>query len=166
MRFDVSRRFGFLAAEVAKLYGELFDAAARDRIGLSRAQCRLLVALAGQGDGPPLSQAELAQRLDLTPMAVAMLCDRMEAAQWVQRQPSASDRRVKNVVMAAQAEEALRAAMRLGDAITSAALKDFSAEERAQLVALLGKAREGLLRQFEAPPREEKEAGRTEGARP
>src|SRR5262245_9816823 len=46
MTYDLSRRFGFLVAQVAKLYGELFDAMARERIGLSRAQCRLLGALA------------------------------------------------------------------------------------------------------------------------
>jgi DNA-binding MarR family transcriptional regulator len=145
MKLDFSRRFGFLASEVAKLYGDRFDALARARLGLSRAQCRLLSIVAMSEDQRALSQAELAQQLDLTPMAVAGLCDRMEAAGWVRRRPSATDRRVNEVHLAPRAVEALDAAVKLGDALTAKALARLSAAERAQLIALLAKARDGLL---------------------
>ena len=49
MKRDFSQRFGFLVNDVAKLYGEQFDRLARERIGLSRAQCRVLGALAMHG---------------------------------------------------------------------------------------------------------------------
>ena len=83
MKRDFSQRFGFIVKDVAKRYGEAFDRLARERIGLSSAQCRLLGVLAMEGEEAPLSQAELAQRLELTPMAVGGLCDRMEAAGWI-----------------------------------------------------------------------------------
>jgi DNA-binding MarR family transcriptional regulator len=146
MKYDVTRRFGFLVSDVAKVYGDQFDALARERIGLSRAQVKLLSVLAMNEGRHAVSQAELAQQLELTPMAIAGLCDRMEAAGWVRRQPSATDRRVNEVHLAPRAQEALDAAFRLSDALTAKALSKLSATEREQLLALLAKAREGLLR--------------------
>ncbi|MDF1485623.1 MarR family transcriptional regulator [Ramlibacter sp. H39-3-26] len=145
MKRDFSRRFGFLVNDVAKLYGEQFDRLARERMGLTRAQLRLLGALS-RHDGPqPLSQAELAQRLDLSAMAVATLCDRMEAAGWLRREPSPHDRRAKWVRAQPPAEDAIDEALALGDAVQARALACLSAAERSQLTALLGKARQGLL---------------------
>ena len=145
MKRDFSRRFGFLVNDVAKLYGEQFDRLARERIGLTRAQCRLLGALAMRGDEAPMSQVELAQQLDLSAMAVGGLCDRLEAAGWIRREASPDDRRVRHVHLASSAKRALDAALSLSDGLQTRALALLSTSERAQLVALLGKAREGLM---------------------
>jgi DNA-binding MarR family transcriptional regulator len=145
MKRDFTQRFGFLVNDVAKLYGHQFDRLTRERIGLSRAQCRVLGALAMHGDEPPLSQIELAQRLDLSAMAVGGLCDRLETAGWVRREPSSSDRRVNRVHLAPRAEKALDAALTISDSLQARALAAFTPAERAQLLILLGKARQGLL---------------------
>ncbi|HEX7383748.1 MAG TPA: MarR family transcriptional regulator [Burkholderiaceae bacterium] len=142
---DLTRRFGFLVVEVAKLYGDLFDAAARSGIGLSRAQCRLLAVLAAEPPGRALSQAALAERLGLSAMAVTTLCERMQAAGWLRRRPGAGDRRVNEVLLEPRAAKALDAALGLGDQLTARALAGLSAAERAQLVALLRKVRLELL---------------------
>lgn len=42
MKRDFTRRFGFLANDLAKLYDERLDRLACECIGLLRAQCRLL----------------------------------------------------------------------------------------------------------------------------
>lgn len=152
MKRDFSQRFGFLVNDVAKLYGEQFDRLARERIGLTRAQCRLLGALAMHGDEAPMSQVELAQRLDLSAMAVGGLCDRLEAAGWIHRQDSPSDRRVRRVHLAPSAEKALDAALSLSDGLQARALARLTPAERAQLVMLLGKAREGLMSLAPASP--------------
>jgi DNA-binding MarR family transcriptional regulator len=145
MKRDFSQRFGFLVNDVAKRYGDQFDRLSRERIGLSRAQCRLLGVLAMHGDGQALSQAELAQRLELSAMAVGGLCDRLEAAGWIFRKPGASDRRVKEVHLAPSAEEALDAALTISDSLHARALAHMTPAERSQLLALLGKARDGLI---------------------
>jgi DNA-binding MarR family transcriptional regulator len=44
-----------------------------------------------------------------------------------------------------KARKALERAMAIGDELTDRILGDFSAAERRQLIALLGRAREGLL---------------------
>jgi DNA-binding MarR family transcriptional regulator len=145
MKRDYTQRFGFLVNDVSKLYGEQFDRLARERIGLSRAQCRVLGALAMHGDDQPLSQVELAQRMDLSAMAAGALCARLEAAGWIHRQPSPTDRRVYEVRLNPSAEKALDAALTIGDQVSARALSALSADERAQLMSLLGKARQGLL---------------------
>jgi DNA-binding MarR family transcriptional regulator len=145
MKRDFTQRLGFLLNDVAKLYGEQFDRLAREHIGLSRAQCRLLGALAMHGDEEPMSQIELAHKLGLSAMGVAGLCDRMVAAGWVRRQPSATDRRVNEVHLEPRAEEALDAALALGDALHARVLATFTPGERTRLLALLGKVRTSLV---------------------
>jgi DNA-binding MarR family transcriptional regulator len=130
---------------VGKLYSEEFDRLARERIGLTSAQCRLLGALAMHGDEEPLSQAELAQRLDLTPMAVAGLCDRMAAAGWIRREPSATDRRVNKIHLEPSAEKALDSALSLSDGLNARVMAVLSQPERVQLLGLLSKVRDSLV---------------------
>ena len=143
MKRDFTQRFSFLVNEVARLFGAQFDRLARERIGLSRAQCRVLGALAMRGE--PMSQAELAQHLELSAMTVGGLCERLEAAGWVLRTTSPVDRRAKEVQLAEGAEKALDAALKISDSLQASALGALSPEERAQLVALLIKARQGLM---------------------
>lgn len=148
MKFDPSKRFSFLVNQVAKLHAGHFDRLARERMGLSLAQCRLLWALAHPepaGPSAPLSQAALAQRLETSAMAVATLCDRMEAGGWIRRAPSPSDRRVKLIHATPRALEAMDQALAISDEVLAHGLVTLSAGEQAQLVALLAKAREGLL---------------------
>ncbi|MGZ5182485.1 MAG: MarR family winged helix-turn-helix transcriptional regulator [Ramlibacter sp.] len=141
---DLSQRFGFLVNELGRLYSQQFDRRANDELGLTQAQCRLLVVLAAHDD-EPVSQADLAHKVGVTPMAVAALCDRMAAAGWIERRPHPDDRRVNHLHMLPKARKALQQAMAIGDELTDAVLHGFSAAERRQLVALLGRAREGLL---------------------
>ena len=156
MKRDFSSRFAFLVNEVAKLYGEHFDRAAREGIGLSRAQVRLLGAVATRGEA--VSQAELAATIGVTPMGVASLVDRMEAAGWVERRASATDRRVNEIHLLPRAERALDAALAVGDELHARALATLSAAERKSLLALLAKARNGLLALEREPAPEEADA--------
>jgi DNA-binding MarR family transcriptional regulator len=141
---DLSQRFGFVVNEVGRLYGRQFDQLSREELGLSRAQCRLIGQIAYSEAGHPPTQAELAQNLDLTPMAVATLVDRLEAAGWIARRPSETDRRANTIVLQPRAEVALDKAMAVSDRVQDAALAGFSAAERRQLVAMLQRVRANL----------------------
>ncbi|MFC5496369.1 MarR family winged helix-turn-helix transcriptional regulator [Caenimonas terrae] len=145
MKWDFRRRFGFLVSDVARLYGQRFDRAARDQLGLSQPQCRLLGVLAANGDDAAVSQAELAQRLGLSAMAVGSLCDRMASAGWIRREPHATDRRVNLLQLEPRAAKALARAMEIGDSLNARALSGLSAAERTQLLSLLAKVRDSLL---------------------
>jgi len=145
MKRDFTQRFGFLVNDVAKLHGEAFDRLARERIGLSRAQCRLLGVLAMNDEDGTLSQTELAQRLGLSTMAVATLCDRMAAAGWVRREPSTTDRRINLIHLEPSAGKALDGALTISDSLQAKTLGVLEPAERVQLLALLGKVRSGLV---------------------
>jgi DNA-binding MarR family transcriptional regulator len=140
----LTQRFGFVVNEVGRLYGRQFDQLSRVELGLSRAQCRLIAQVAWNESGQPPTQAELAQNLDLTPMAVATLVDRMEAAGWIARRPSATDRRANAIVLQPSAVAALDKAIAVGDRVQEAALAGFDASERKQLVSMLQRVRANL----------------------
>jgi DNA-binding MarR family transcriptional regulator len=142
-KYDFSRRFGFLVNEVGRLYGRAFDQLARE-LGLSRAQVRLIGVLAAHQGDKPLTQAELAERLDVTTMGVTSLCDRMEAAGWLKRRPSSTDRRANEIELQPAAHQALERAMSLSDTVQARALSGLSATERSQLMALLRKVHSNL----------------------
>ena len=151
MKRDFTQRFGFLVNDVAKLHGEAFDRLARERIGLSRAQCRLLGVLAMNGDEAALSQTELAQRLGLSTMAVATLCDRMVAAGWIRREPSPTDRRAWIVRLTPKGRRAFET---MAEEHERWILELFSSmDEKAmnQVHAHLGELRVQLVRQDQNP---------------
>ena len=141
---EFSNRVGFIVNEVGRLYGRQFDQLSREELGLSRAQCRLIGQVKYNESGRPPTQAELAQHLDLTPMAVATLVDRMEAAGWITRRPSDTDRRANAIELQPRAEVALEKAFAVSDRVQEAALAGFSAAERKQLVSLLQRVRANL----------------------
>jgi len=143
-KLDLSQRFGFMVSEVGRLYGRQFDQLSRVELGLSRAQCRLIGQVAYAEAGRPPTQAEIAHNLDLTPMAVATLVDRLEAAGWITRKPSETDRRANTIALQPRAEAALDKAMAVSDRVQDAALAGFSAAERKQLVAMLQRVRVNL----------------------
>jgi DNA-binding MarR family transcriptional regulator len=143
-KHDFSHRFGFIVNEVGRLYGRQFDQLSRVELGLSRAQCRLIAQVAYNESDHPATQAELAQNLDLTPMAVATLVDRMEAAGWITRRPSETDRRANAIELQPRAEAALEKAVAVSDRVQESALAGFSAAERKQLVAMLQRVRANL----------------------
>ena len=149
---EFSSRVGFIVNEVGRLYGRQFDQLSRVELGLSRAQCRLIGQVKYNESGHPPTQAELAQHLDLTPMAVATLVDRMEAAGWITRRPSETDRRANAIELQPRAEAALEKAFAVSDRVQEAALAGFSAAERKQLVTMLQRVRANL--QGDAPAAE------------
>jgi DNA-binding MarR family transcriptional regulator len=148
---EFSNRFGFIVNEVGRLYGRHFDQLSRVELGLSRAQCRLIGQVAYSESGHAPTQAEIAHHLDLTPMAVATMVDRMEAAGWITRRPSDTDRRANAIELQPRAEAALTAAFAVADRIQEAALAGFSDVERAQLVAMLQRVRANLQSAPDAP---------------
>ena len=143
MGIDLSLRFGFLVIDVARLYSREFDRKARGQLGMSRAQCRLLGVLM-RARMPP-TQVELADQLDMTPMGVAKLCDRMEAAGWIRRETSPTDGRAKILFLEPAAVPMFEAAIAIGDEVQHQALDGLSAAERKELVRLLKVAHSNLV---------------------
>jgi DNA-binding MarR family transcriptional regulator len=87
---DFRRDLLFLLHDVARLLRMDADRRARAH-GMTRAQWALLIWLERQ---PGLSQKELAELLEVEPITVARLIDRLEARGMVERRPDPRDRRI------------------------------------------------------------------------
>ena len=98
-------RIGFLIHDVQRLMRKRFEARASG-LGLSSAQWRLLVRVAKE-DG--VAQARLAELLEIEPISVSRLVDRMEEFGWVERRRSTEDRRRQGLFLTAAGTKACRA---------------------------------------------------------
>jgi len=77
-------------SDVARLMRTRADARAR-AYGMTRAQWMILVRLERQ---PGMSQNELAALIEVEPITVGRLVDRLETRRFVERRPDAGDRRI------------------------------------------------------------------------
>jgi len=102
---DARRDVLFLLHDVARLIRVEADKRARAH-GMTRAQWVILVRVEGQ---PGLSQKELAEVMEVEPITVARLIDRMERRGIVERRPDPKDRRVWRVHLRPAAQPLLGA---------------------------------------------------------
>ena len=78
---DLSRNFGFLISDVARLMRKNFDSRVKE-IGLTRSQWWLLNHLF-RADG--ITQAELAETLEIERSSTGKLLDSLELKGWIKR---------------------------------------------------------------------------------
>ncbi|MFD1934165.1 MULTISPECIES: MarR family winged helix-turn-helix transcriptional regulator [Nonomuraea] len=128
---SVTREVVALMAEVAARYNEGYEQAAADR-QLTALQAKALVLLARE----PLPMRRMAELFQCDPSNVTGIVDRLERRGLVSREPSAADRRVKNVTLTEEGEgvaEELKGVL----GFAGAPLAALSEAERIQLRDLL-----------------------------
>lgn len=133
-------KLGLVLHDAARAMRRAFERRAV-RLGLSSAQWRLLVHLWREGQA---TQARLAELLEIEPISVSRLVDRMEAAGWVQRLPDPTDRRVRVVAPTQRMTEAREEVLRMADEIYGVALHGFQPAEREALILGLNRLIENL----------------------
>ncbi len=101
---NFERDLMFLLHDVARLIRVDADKRARAH-GMTRAQWGILIWLERQ---PGLSQKELAEILEVEPITVARLIDRLETRGMVERRPDPKDRRIWRLHVCAPAYPVLR----------------------------------------------------------
>lgn len=122
---------GFLMHDATRLLRKRFEERAAEH-GLSSAQWRLLVHLVRSG---PMPQARLAERLEIEPISVSRLVDRMEQAGWVRREADAADRRARMVVATDRTERTFEAVRAVAGDLYAIALDGIDPDTRAALFA-------------------------------
>ena len=152
---DFVRSFGYVLFETARLMSTRFDQRAR-RLGLTRAQCQVLVHLA-RCEG--INQAGLAELLELEPISLARCLDRMEQAGWVERRLDPSDRRARLLYMTDKAKPVFDRILELGYETRMEALAGLSQDERDRLLDLLQQVRANLADKGAAADRASVAAG-------
>ena len=140
MNSDGTDRLGFLIHDAQRLLRKRFEARAA-AYGLSTAQWRLLVRLV-KDEGS--TQARLAEYLEIEPISVSRLLDRMEAGGWVARRQDAADRRVRMIFPTDKSRKAFTAIKSIAGEIYDEALIGLSDRERRALIGGLEKLVENL----------------------
>jgi MarR family transcriptional regulator for hemolysin len=140
LREDLSRNFGFLLNDVARLMRTAYDRRIR-KLGLTRAQWWVLTHLYRSNGA---TQTELAEILEIEKPTLGRLLDRLEAKGWVKREHDAKDRRVWRVHLTDEVEPALRTMRAIAKELRRDALTGISAAERERFVDALLAIKENL----------------------
>jgi DNA-binding MarR family transcriptional regulator len=138
---DLDRHLGFLLHDAARLMRKRFDRRAR-AIGLSRAQWSVLAHLS-RAEG--IHQGGLAEILEVEPISLARMIDRLEAAGLVERRSDPGDRRLKRLFLLPPAEPLLERMRALGVELREEALAGLPPAERELLVDALLRMKGNLL---------------------
>ena len=130
----LAREIAFTVMDVARMLRTYADQRAR-HFGISRAQWGVLVRL-DRSEG--LKQSELAEILDLQPISLTRLLDRLAENGLIERRPDPNDRRANRLYLTPAARPVLEQLTELG--------RDMMEHV---LAGLDGKANEGMLRSLD-----------------
>ena len=141
-REDLSRNFGFILNDVARLLRTAFDRRVKS-LGLTRSQWWVLNHLY-RNDG--ITQSELADILEVERATLGRLLDRLETKGWVRRESHVDDRRAKRVFLTEEVEPALKAMRAAAAELRRDALSGISAEDQSRFVDALLAVKANLSR--------------------
>jgi DNA-binding MarR family transcriptional regulator len=138
--FFTDRTLGFLVADLARLIRRSMDRRLQS-LGLTQAQWRAIVHLS-RSEG--MTQAALAESLEIQPITLTRLIDRMESAGWVERRMHPLDRRAVQLYLTSQSQPILEQLHALGTATLHEATRGIPPRSQRQLVATLEQLKHNL----------------------
>jgi DNA-binding MarR family transcriptional regulator len=131
---------GFLISDVSRLMRRRFDARAR-LIGVTRAQWRVLTTLS-RVEG--INQGGLAERLEVEPITLCRMIDRLEEAGHVERRRDPTDRRAWRIYLTDTSRPLLDKLHAIADDLFVEALHGVDAPTRTLFSATLQQIRQNL----------------------
>jgi len=135
---DIS--FGYLLNDVTLLIRKHFDRRAV-KFGLTRAQWRATKMLYHR-EG--MRQTELAESLEMEPIAVGRVIDRLQAAGFVERRPDPKDRRAWRLYVTDQARSVIADMELIARGVRKDAAKGIPVPELEQALGVLNRMKENL----------------------
>ena len=136
------RNLGFLLHDVARLMRKRFEQSARG-LALTRSQYQVLAHLA-RHEG--IQQSGLAEILEVEPITLTRILDRLEEAGLVERCAHPSDRRIRLLHLTEKAHPLLSEIFAIGAAMRGEALAGVSEADRERLFAILSAMKANLLK--------------------
>lgn len=136
----MSDSVGFLISDVSRLMRRTFDQRAR-LVGVTRPQWRTLVTLS-RNEG--VNQGALAELLEVEPITLCRMIDRLEEAALVERRRDPADRRAWQIFLTTKAGPILAQLRALADDMYQAALHGLTPAQRDGLVDALETIRGNL----------------------
>ncbi len=134
------REFAFSLNDVARLLRTYADQRAR-QLGMTRAQWAVLARLE-YNEG--LKQSELAEMLDLQPITLTRLVDRLCANGLIERRADMGDRRVKRLYLTPLARPLMDRLADLGNDLMGTVLEGFDGKTIERMIVELGSVKENL----------------------
>jgi DNA-binding MarR family transcriptional regulator len=131
---------GFLLADNSRLARRAFDRKMRE-IGVTGPQARLLLTLSRC---PGENQGFYAERLEVEPITLCRMTDRLEEANFIERRPDPADRRAWQLHLTDKSRKIVGQLQRKVDSLVDDMLTGLSAAERAEFARLLKAVGENL----------------------
>ncbi len=132
--------FGYLLNDVTLLFRKHFDRRAT-RFGLTRAQWRAIKCLHHR-EG--IRQNELAEFLEMEPIAVGRVIDRLQGAGFVERRADPSDRRCWRLFPTARAHAVVGDMEKIARGLRADATRGIGVDELARMIAVLEQVKDNL----------------------
>src|SRR5450759_915823 len=142
----VQREIAFMIMEVARLLKTYADQRAR-QYGMSRAQWAVLFRL-DRSEG--LKQSELAELLDLQPITLTRLLDRLSDNGLIERRADPNDRRANRLFLTPAARPLLERLTVLGEDMMGTVLEGLDAKSIDRMLKELGTLKDNLRRAISA----------------
>jgi MarR family transcriptional regulator for hemolysin len=159
MRGSVDTDFLFTLGEVFRLIRVYADKEAA-RYGITRAQWAVL-AKVERSEG--LKQTELAELLEMQPITLTRLIDKLCDAGWIERRGDESDRRVNRLYLKKAARPLLGKLAGLRSELTATALEGINPTDAHRMLTQLESIKENVRNAIQAPagesPRKEQRYG-------
>jgi MarR family transcriptional regulator for hemolysin len=122
-----------LMHEIARQMKICFDRRAL-HLGLTRSQWRVLSVLRRH---PGINQTKLAEHIEVEPITLVRLLDRMQKAGWIERRPHPEDRRANGIFLTPKVKGIVQSMRRIALDLRQEYLHDFSKKEHAELLSYL-----------------------------
>ena len=139
-QIPISREIAISIIDVARMLKTYADQRAR-QFGISRAQWTVLMRL-DRFEG--LKQSELAEVLDLAPISLTRLLDRLAENGLIERRPDPNDRRANRLYLTPAARPLLKQLSELGEDMMATVLDKIDEPARAHLLRDLDTIKDSL----------------------
>lgn len=149
---SLDRNLGFLLHDVARLMRKRFEQNARE-LGLTRSQCQVLAHLARNDS---IQQGALAEILEVEPITLTRILDRLEQAGLVERLAHPRDRRIRLLRLTEAAHPLLDEIFAIGALTRSEAMEGVADEDRDRLFDTLSRMKANLIGKLSAAVGERK----------
>ena len=141
----------WLLHDTARLCRERYDREFRARIpGMTQARAAVIVHLA-RHEG--LTQVRLAECLNVKPITLARILDRLERLGWIERLPASGDRRAWSLHLTPAVRGLLAEIHAVDCTLANEASAGIDAVSRAELIIMLTKLKENLTADHVGPVR-------------
>ena len=142
------RNFGFLVHDVSRLIKRRFDRRARQTgLPITRRQAAVILYIA-RNEG--VSQSEVASWLDIEPIALVRMLDKLHEEGLVERRAHKTDRRIRTLWLTPAARPVIERIQIINQAIREEAFAGLPAQARDTVINILDGIKDNLVLQEEA----------------